>query len=65
MTKWKSSRNHEDVEELEDWVKLLDESINNANIYKPTSMGISLCSPKSATEVHIEFKGAKYKYEEE
>ena len=34
---------HEDVEELEDWVKLLDESINNANIYKPTSMGISLC----------------------
>lgn len=56
---------HEDVEELEDWVKLLDESINNANIYKPTSMGISLLLPKSATEVHIEFKGAKYKYEEE
>ena len=28
-------------------------------------MGISLLLPKSATEVHIEFKGAKYKYEEE
>lgn len=43
----------EDVEEVEDILVSANDSISNANIYKPTSMGISLMLPKEANELKI------------
>lgn len=55
----------EDIEEVEDAIVSADDSISNANIYKPTSMGISLMLPKETNELKINFSGAKYTHEEE
>lgn len=54
----------EDTEEVEDVVVSADDSISNANVYKPTSMGISLMLPKEANKLTISFTGAKYTHEE-
>lgn len=54
----------DDSEEIEDVVVSADDSISNANVYKPTSMGISLMLPKEANKLTIFFTGAKYTHEE-
>lgn len=55
----------EDGEEVEDIVASADDCIHNSNLYKPTSMGISLRLPKSANTLAIRFSGAKYIHEEQ
>ena len=59
------SAKQDEVEEIEDVTVAVDDSISNANIYKPTSMGISLMMPKNSNSLDINFSGAKYLHEEE
>lgn len=54
----------ENVEEVEDIIVSVDDSIRNSNLYKPTSVGISLMLPKNASTLIISFSGAKYIHEE-
>ncbi|HCF71632.1 MAG TPA: hypothetical protein DER33_08650 [Syntrophomonas sp.] len=53
------------VEEVEDTVSAADDSISNANVYKPTSMGISLMLANNTQVLSISFSGAKYSHEDE
>lgn len=61
----KISAQQEDVEEVEDMVAAVDDSISRANVYKPTSMGISLMLSEESEILHISFSGAKYSHKEE
>lgn len=47
-------------EEIEDYVHTEDDSIANANSYKPSAMGISMMLPASAQSVNAEFCFGKY-----
>jgi hypothetical protein len=53
------------VEEIEDTVAAADDSISSANVYKPSSMGISLMLSEKSQVLSIVFSGAKYSHEEE
>jgi hypothetical protein len=55
----------EDVEDPEDMLITTDDSMSNANVFKPTSMGISLLLPNEGAHISIIFSGAKYSHEEE
>ena len=53
----------DDAEDPEDPVAAVSDTISNANLYKPTSMGITVMLPESVDRLHIEFCGAKYLHE--
>lgn len=55
----------DDNEEVENVVVTANDSISNANVYKPTSMGISLMVSRETDRLEILFKGAKYIHTEE
>lgn len=55
----------DDIIEVEDSIATVDDSISNANVLKPTSMGISIMLSTSVTRLNITFSFAKYLHEEE
>jgi len=58
------SARQDDAEEVEDAVVVSNDSIRNANIHKPTSMGVSVMLPESVSRLSITFSFAKYSHEE-
>ena len=55
----------DDSEELEDTVVVANDSISNANVYTPSSMGISIVLPSSVSQIDVTFSFAKYSHKEE
>ena len=47
-------------EEIEDYIHTDDDSITNANAYKPSAMGISVMLPASVNNIDAEFTFGKY-----
>lgn len=55
----------DDTEEPEDAIAIFDDSISKANVYKPTSMGVTLTISEKTEILYVSFSGAKYTHEEE
>lgn len=51
-----------DVEDIEDKHQVINDSVDSANKYKPSSMGLSFVIPKKTKFIDFTFSYGKYKY---